>query len=219
MADLFERRTIQDRDAFVRAVRDVDETLLRIGRQRNAECRACSLRFTLDEPFLQEFAVQGERLDAVVRAISYIHDAVVGDLDAVRGVELLRSRTARLARLRRLVVGLVAVSTPVALVGAGVGVEHDDTAVAVAVGDKHLVGLVIHGDARRPAQVCYVVAVDGNAAFADLDEGFDHLLLHVRVAQRENQAGDGGESVGADVSQGSGRALLEVHVLVLKCVP
>src|SRR5439155_20579473 len=54
VADLFERRAIQNRDALVRAVRDVDETLLRIGRQRNAECRACPLRFTLDEPFLQE---------------------------------------------------------------------------------------------------------------------------------------------------------------------
>ena len=30
LADLFERGTIEDRDAFVRAVRDVEETLLRI---------------------------------------------------------------------------------------------------------------------------------------------------------------------------------------------
>src|SRR5207245_8387045 len=41
VADLFERLAIQNRDAFVRAVRDVDETLLRIGREANAECRAC----------------------------------------------------------------------------------------------------------------------------------------------------------------------------------
>src|SRR5258708_32136043 len=40
VADLVERRAIQDRDTFVRAVRDVDETLLRIGRQRDAECSA-----------------------------------------------------------------------------------------------------------------------------------------------------------------------------------
>ena len=37
LADLFQRGAIEDRDSFVRAVRDVDETLLRIGRQRHAE--------------------------------------------------------------------------------------------------------------------------------------------------------------------------------------
>ncbi len=60
VADLFERRAIEDCDPFVRAVRDVDETLLRIGRQRNAERGAGSLRLALDEPFLQEGAVQLE---------------------------------------------------------------------------------------------------------------------------------------------------------------
>src|SRR2546425_3730358 len=40
VADLFERYAIENRDAFVRAVRDVDETLPGIGRQRNPECRA-----------------------------------------------------------------------------------------------------------------------------------------------------------------------------------
>src|SRR5437899_1394022 len=170
VADLFERLAIQNRDAFVRAVRDVDETLLRIGREGNAECRACPLRFTLDESFLEEFAFQGESLDAVVRAIRRIDNTVVGDLDPVRRVELLRSRTGHLAGLRSLVVRLVAVGAPVALVGAGVGVEHDDAAVAVAVGNKHLVGLVIHGDAGRPAQVRCVVAVDGHAALADLQQ-------------------------------------------------
>src|SRR5438445_7998553 len=62
VADLFKRRAIQDCDTFVRAVRDVGETLLRIGRQGNAECSAGSSRFTLDEPFLQEGAVELERL-------------------------------------------------------------------------------------------------------------------------------------------------------------
>src|SRR2546426_8862896 len=170
VADLLERLAIQNRDAFVRAVGDVHETLLRIGRQRHAECRARPLRFTLDEPFFEEFAVQGERLDAVVRAICHIDDAVVGDLNAVRRVELLRSSAGHLARLRGLVLRLVAVGAPVALVGAGVGVEHDDAAVAVAVGNKHLVGLVIHGDACRPAQVRCVVAVDGHATLADLEQ-------------------------------------------------
>src|SRR6516225_1178919 len=107
MADLFEGGAIQDGDAFVRAVGDVKETLFRIGRQRNAECRASSLRFPLHEPFLHEGAVQLERLDAVVGAVRDVNDAVIGDGDAVRRVELLRSRTGNLARFRSLVVGLV----------------------------------------------------------------------------------------------------------------
>src|SRR5205814_1439951 len=56
------------------------------------------------------------------------------------------------------------------LVGAGVGVEHDDAAIAVTIGNKHFVRLVIHGDAGRPAQVRGVVAVDGHAAPADLQQ-------------------------------------------------
>ena len=42
VADLLERGTIEDCDALVGAVRDVDETLLRVGRQRDAECSAGS---------------------------------------------------------------------------------------------------------------------------------------------------------------------------------
>src|SRR5215831_18188239 len=170
VADLFERGAIQNRDPFVRPVRDVDETLLGISRQRNAECRACPLRFTFDEPFFEEFAVQSKRLNAVVRAIRHIHDAVVGDFNSVRRVELLRSRTGRLASLGGLVVRLVTVRAPVTLVGAGGGVEHDDAAVAVTVGNKHLIGLVIHGDAGGPAQVRCVVAVDAHASTADLQQ-------------------------------------------------
>src|SRR5262245_2797574 len=79
VADLLKRCAIQNRDAFIRAVRDVEKTLRGIGRQRNAECRTCALRFTLDESFFEEFALERERLNAVVRAIRHIHDAIIGD--------------------------------------------------------------------------------------------------------------------------------------------
>ena len=90
VTDLFERCAIENRNALVGAIRDVEETLRRIGRQTDAECRAGPLRLALDEPFLQEFALQGEGLNAVVGAIRHIDDAVVGDLDAVGRIELLR---------------------------------------------------------------------------------------------------------------------------------
>src|SRR5437660_4894586 len=188
LADFFERLAIQNRDALVRAVRNVDETLVRIGRQRNAECGACPLRFTLDESFLQEFALEGKGLDAIVRTIRYIHDAIFGDLNTVRRVELLRSRTRCLARLGGLVIRLVAVGTPMALVGTGVAVEYDDAAVAVTIGNKHLVGLIVDGDARRPAQMRCIVAVDAYAASADLQQKlsllaeFEDLAVAVPIA-------------------------------------
>src|SRR5207302_6350795 len=56
------------------------------------------------------------------------------------------------------------------LVLAGVGVEHDHAPIAVAVGNKHLVGLRIYGNAGRPAQMLGVVAVGGHAAVADLQQ-------------------------------------------------
>src|SRR5262249_41299597 len=143
--------------------------------QRDAECGACPLRFTLDEPFFEEFAVQRERLNAIVRAIRYIHDAVVGNLNSVRGVELLWSRTGLLASFGGLVVRLVAVSTPVTLVATGSCIEHDDAPVAITVGNKHFVRLVIHGDAGGPAQMRRVVTIDANTAPADLQQKFSVL--------------------------------------------
>ena len=50
------------------------------------------------------------------------------------------------------VVRCVAVRAPVAAVLAGVGVEHGDPAVAVAVGDIDLVGLDVDGHVGRPAE-------------------------------------------------------------------
>ena len=57
VADLLERLAIQDRDALVRPVRDIQEPLLRVGRESDAERRAGSLLLALHESFLQERAV------------------------------------------------------------------------------------------------------------------------------------------------------------------
>src|SRR5262245_517616 len=89
VTDLLERPAIQDRDALVRTIRNVQKPLLRIRREPDAERGASSLRFALHESFLQECAVDRERLNPVVGAIRDIDDAVVGDGDAVRRVELL----------------------------------------------------------------------------------------------------------------------------------
>ena len=108
---------------------------------------------------VDELAVRREHLDAAVRAVGDVDEAVVRHLDAVhRPAELRRARALGLesrrgtataagrhrpaaARRGRRVDRRVAERAPHPLERAGVGVEHDDAAVAVAVGDEHLVGL------------------------------------------------------------------------------
>src|SRR6185436_4874856 len=170
LAELLERPPIENRDALVGPVRDVQEPLLRIGGEADAERAAGALRLAFHEPFFQEHAVDGERLNPVVGAVRDVDDAVVRDRHAVGRVELLGGLAGGLAPVRRLVVRLLAVGTPVALVRAGVGVENDDATIAVAVGDEDFVRLRVHGDGGRPAQVFGAVAVDGDAALADLQQ-------------------------------------------------
>src|SRR5262249_19529693 len=138
--------------------------------------------------FFEEFALERKGLNAVVRAIRHVHDAIVGNFNSVRRIELLRSRTSSLTSLGSLVVRLIPVRAPMTLVGAGVGVEHNDAAIPVTVGNKNLVGFVIHGDAGRSAQMRCVVAVDGHAAAADLQQKLsvlgelENLAVTVAVA-------------------------------------
>ena len=86
-----------------------------------------------------------------------------------RPPELLRERRVGVVGVG-LVGGPVAVGAPVALVLAGVGVEHRDPAVAVAVGDVHLVGLGVDVDLGRLAEVREVVAALALPVPADLQQ-------------------------------------------------
>ena len=65
------------------------------------------------------------------------------------------------------VVRRLAVRAPVAQVLAGRAVEHDDAAIAIAVGDEHFVGLRIDPDAGRTAEQRRVVAAGGLLVGAD----------------------------------------------------
>ena len=87
---------------------------------------------------------------------------------------------------QRGVVGALAVGAPVPAVLAGVGVEDDDAAVAVAVGHVDLVGFGIHPDAGGAPQVRGVVAAAALAGAADLQQELAVLgeLQDVGVAGR-----------------------------------
>ena len=56
------------------------------------------------------------------------------------------------------------------LVLAGLDVEHDDAAVAVAVADVHLVGRDVFPDLRRLPEILDVVAAVVDAVLADLEQ-------------------------------------------------
>ena len=85
-----------------------------------------------------------EYLDTIVHAVADIEQAIVRELRAVhRAAELLIDRRVRIVIAGVGVVRLVAIGAPMPLVLAGVGVEHDDAFVAVAVGDVQLIGFRI----------------------------------------------------------------------------
>src|SRR5450631_1393242 len=120
-----------DADLVVLAIGAEQIALLRIRPDRDIPNRAIAERGLLEEPFLDEGAVLPEYLDTVIDAIADIDEPVIGDLDAMYGIgELLRGwRVGVIGRLL-VIAGLVAIGTPVPLVGAGAGIEHDDAAVA-----------------------------------------------------------------------------------------
>src|SRR5258705_7184810 len=133
-----------DADFVVFAVGAQQIGLFRIGPDGDVPDRAVAERVLLEEKFLHEGAVLPKYLDTVVDAVADIDQSVIGDLHAMHRIgELLRHR--RLGVVGRLfvVVGRIAIGAPVPLVGAGGGVEHDDAAVAVTVGDVDFVCILV----------------------------------------------------------------------------
>src|SRR3954470_17885055 len=160
---------LQHADLVVLAVGAEQITLLGVGPDCDIPHRAIAERVLLVEPFGHEAAVLLEHLDAVVDAVADIDKAVIGDLDAMHRIaELLRHRRFRIIGGLLVVVRRLAVSPPVPLVGAGGGVEHDDAAVAVAVGDVDFVGGVVDGGLGGLAELGGVVAALGRRYLADL---------------------------------------------------
>ena len=110
-----------------------------------------------DAELLHEGAVLAEHLDAVVGAVADIDEPVVRQPHAMHGVgEAARQAAPRVVGRQLVVVRLFAVGAPVPLVGAGLGVEHDDAAVAVAVGDVELAGRIVGHHVRGPAELVRV---------------------------------------------------------------
>ena len=109
--------------------------------------------------------------EAVVHPVADVDEPLARELHAVDGVAEDGRRVPLLVVGRELaVVRGPAVGAPVPLVLAGVGVEDDDAAVAVAVGHVDLVGLGVDADVGRAAQARGVVAAAQRAGAPDLQQ-------------------------------------------------
>ena len=160
---------LQHPDFVVLAIGAQQLGLLRIGPDRDVPHRAVAERVLFVEPFLHEGAVLPEHLDAVVDAVADIDQPVIGELHAMHGIgELLRGRRLGIVGRLLVVVRRLAVGAPVPLVGAGGGVEHDDAAVAVAVGDVDFVGVLVDRGLGGLAELRGVVGALARRDLADL---------------------------------------------------
>ena len=117
-----------------------------------------------EEAFLDELAFGREDLQAIADAIADVDEPIDGHVGAVhRVVELLRGFRGRVVRRQRRVIRLVAVRAPVALHLAGVGIEHRDALVQIAVGDVGLVRFLVDEDLCDAAEAHRVVAAADKA--------------------------------------------------------
>ena len=168
LADDLERVAKQNPHPMVPAIEDVQVLLPRVSRERDGIRRSRENRSLGDEDFLDERAVLLEHLHAVVRAVADIHQPIVGNRHRVRRAELLGGRRIRLVRTDVRILRAVAVRAPHSFEGAGVGVEHDDAPVPVAVGDVHLIGRRVQLHVGRPVHVLGVVVPSTLTLMADL---------------------------------------------------
>ena len=100
-----------------------------------------------------EGAVLAEDLVARIAAVADVEQPVLGEAHAVHRVgELLRGCCGGVVGRLLVVIRLLAVGAPVALVGPGLGIEHGDAAVAIAVGNVDLLGDGIDRDVGRLAE-------------------------------------------------------------------
>src|SRR5712691_6497043 len=157
----------------------VEPGLGRVVRDVHVPHRAAAARRGRDDELLDEGAVLLEDLDAVVAPVADVEEPVPGEPDAVdRVAEGLHARVA----------GRTAVGAPVALVGAGPGVEDDDAVVLVPVCHEELVHRGIHRHVGGAAEMRGVAVAARHARRADLEQElpvareFQYLVVLLTVA-------------------------------------
>src|SRR5262245_59214092 len=164
------QRVAQDHvDLRILAIGEIQVRLLRVARERDVPRGSRSQRLAVIERFLHERSVRLEDLDAVVDSIADVEQAIDREVRAVHRIaELLSGRRLRIVPPEVRVIRLVDIRAPVTFVLAGLRVEHDDTMVAVPVGDVDLVGFLVDERLRGQTKVRDVVAPLARPRLADL---------------------------------------------------
>src|SRR6185295_5248686 len=172
----------QHPDFVVLAIGAQQIGLLRVGPDGDILHRAIAARVLFVKPFLNEGSIFLEHLDAVVDAVADIEQPVIGEFYAMHGVgELLRGRSIGIVGRLLVVAGRLAVGAPVPLVGAGRRIEHDDAAIAVAVGDIDFVGVLVD---RGLGGLAELRGVGRTLARRDLADLHHELAVEVEFQDR-----------------------------------
>src|SRR3984893_9324136 len=170
------RRAIHDVHFLVLAIGEIDVLLLRILGECDLPSRPGPQRLLRDKNFLHEGPIWIEYLDAVVHTIADVYQIVVGQHHAMHRVgELLAGRGIRIVFPQVGVVGPLSVRAPMPLVFPGVGIVHDHTVIAVAIGHVHFIGLGVHKYLRDAFDVLGIVAALAFLGLADLKQKFSRL--------------------------------------------
>jgi hypothetical protein len=168
LSDGLKRVTIEDRDVIVRAVRNIQEALLRITGERDPICRART--GSLPPPhiaFLNERAAELEHLDPVVSAVRDINQVIIRNRNAAHGIEL-RAPGPESSRLNgALSSGLLPYAPSAACISC-IRVENNYATVSVTVGHEQLIGFLVDDDSGRPTYVSGIVAVGFHSGVPDL---------------------------------------------------
>src|SRR5258706_12142452 len=189
----------QDIDLRIRSVGGEDKLLAPVARRHEIGDRAAQ-RLRVEKKLAHVSAVAEEHLDAVVRAVAYVHQAVTRAAHTMRIAELLRGLGAGLVCGHLVVARHLAVSAPMPFVRTRRRVEHDHAAVAVAIADENFVVGRLRIDRRRPAHMRIAVAALGSAGLADLQDEFAIAREFQKVIVRRIVAGSPHVALPVDVN-------------------
>ena len=175
LRNLLQGLPVEHPDALLMALADIEITLRLVTGQGDAVDGAEALHgnFPGHKGLLQELAFQREGLHAIVVAVRDIDDAVSRYREAVNQIELLRHRIIGPLPGHLVVRGL-SIGAPHPLEGPGLGIQHDDAAIDITIGDQHLVG---GGPIDRPCRMVEVLDVQAALALARMADLHQELAV------------------------------------------
>ena len=148
----FHRLTLDDVDLHVLAVCQIDPPLVFVVREIDVPGRTLRQRLTRILMLGHVGSIFLEDLNPVATSVAHVDEPIVGDGDIMNGTPvMLARRRIGVVGGERAVVGALPIGPPVPLVLSRLGIEDDDTPIAITIGDVDLVGVAVDPNARRAA--------------------------------------------------------------------